>query len=239
MNLMEKFKFRAPHLSAIVKPSNFSANPVWYSSSEFEFDPKSESARTLRRLFKKFGSDKSTVHDYYLLYSVLIKLIPTGSNILEIGIGTSNPNLPSTMGINGKPGASLRAWKASNKFRIVMGADIDKECLFTEEAIETFYVDQLEEGSLQELKDRISEKNINKPHLIIDDGLHTLEANLKTFNVLWSLLEEEGFFVIEDILPANIMPLVLSIQRTIPLEKISIWGNPNKGLDNNLVIIKK
>jgi hypothetical protein len=236
---MEKFKFRLPHLSAIVKPSNFYLKPVLYSSTDLKFDPNSESARELKRLFKQFGSDKSTVHDYYLLYSALIEMIPSGTNILEIGIGTSNPNLPSTMGINGKPGASLRAWKASNKFRIVMGADIDKECLFTEEAIETFYVDQLEERSLQELKDRISEKNINKPYLIIDDGLHTLEANVKTFSALWPLLENGGFFVIEDVFPESIIPLVFYIQKTIPLERISIWGNPNKGLDNNLVIIGK
>ena len=236
---MDKFKFRLPHLSAIVKPSKFYFKPVWYSSIDFKFDPNSESTKVLRRLFKQFGSDKSTVHDYYLFYSALIKKIPTGSNILEIGIGTSNPNLPSTMGINGKPGASLRAWKASNKFGIVMGADIDKKCLFTEEAIETFYVDQLEERSLQELMNRISEKNIEKPYLIIDDGLHTLEANLKTFSALWPLLENGGFFVIEDILPERIIPLVFYIQRTVPLEKISIWGNSNKGLDNNLVIIEK
>lgn len=239
MNIKEKLRFRVPHLSAIVKPSKFYLNPAWYSSLDLEFTPKSEATTSLGRLFKQFGSDKSTVHDYHICYSALIKLIPTGSNLLEIGIGTSNPNLPSTMGINGTPGASLRAWKASKKFKVVIGADIDKECLFTEDQIETFYVDQLAESSLHELSDKISERNIDKPHLIIDDGLHTLEANLKTFSALWHILGNGGFFVIEDVLPENVVPTVIHSQKTVPIEKISIWGNPNKGLDNNLVIIEK
>ena len=239
MNLIEKFRFRAPYISGLIKPSRFLHKPVWYSSLEFKFDPHSEEAESLGRLFKKFGSDKSTVHDYYLLYSALIQMIPTGSNLLEIGIGTNNPNLPSTMGANGKPGASLRAWKASKKFGMVIGADVDKDCLFSEEQIETFYVVQLSESSLQELREKFIEVKIDKPHLIIDDGLHTLEANSKTFSALYPLLEDGGFFVIEDITPESLIPLMAHVQMTIHEEKISIWGNPNKGSDNNLMIIRK
>ena len=116
MNLIEKFKFRAPHISGLIKPSRFLYKPVWYSSLELKFD---------------------------------------------------------------------------------------------------------------------------KPHLIIDGGLHTLEANSKTFRALYPLLEDGGFFVIEDLTPESLIPLMAHVQMTIQEDKISIWGNPNKGLDNNLMIIGK
>ena len=63
-------------------------------------------------------------------------------NIFEIGLGTNYKNIVSNMGINGKPGASLRAFRDYCPNASVFGADIDKRILFEEERIKTFYVDQ-------------------------------------------------------------------------------------------------
>jgi hypothetical protein len=38
--------------------------------------------------------------------------------------------------------------------------------------------------------------------VIIDDGLHSLEANLRTFMALSPLLDHQGIYIIEDISPA-------------------------------------
>ena len=66
----------------------------------------------LRALFQKYGSDKSTGHNYHLLYSWL--LAPKRGedlSMLEIGLGTNNIDVPSNMGLEGRPGASLRAFR--------------------------------------------------------------------------------------------------------------------------------
>ena len=44
----------------------------------------------------------------------------------------------------GKPGASLRVWRDYFPNAIIYGADIDKDILFAEERIKTFYIDQLD-----------------------------------------------------------------------------------------------
>ena len=73
-------------------------------------------SRRLRTLFNDFGSDKSSEHDYEIFYSQILQSLPSG-DLLEIGIGTNNPNLNSTMGKSGKPGASLFAWQECQTFQ--------------------------------------------------------------------------------------------------------------------------
>ena len=55
-------------------------------------------------------------------------------NIFEVGLGTNNVDVPSNMGKDGKPGASLRAWRD-----YFPNADIDTRILFKEDKIQTFY----------------------------------------------------------------------------------------------------
>ena len=43
------------------------------------------------------------------------------------------------MNINGKPGASLRAWRDYFENALIYGADIDKNILFKENRINTFF----------------------------------------------------------------------------------------------------
>ena len=39
----------------------------------------------------------------------------------------------------------------------------------------------------------------NKFDIILDDGLHTIEAQVKTFINFWPLLKKNGIYLIEDI----------------------------------------
>jgi len=56
------------------------------------------------------------------------------------------------MGINYKPGSSLRVWKDYFKNAEIYGADLDKTILFNnEDKIHTFYVDQLDSGSIKKM----------------------------------------------------------------------------------------
>ena len=152
----------------------------------------------LNVLFNIYGSDKSNIHNYDIFYSYIIKQLGRDSNlnVLEIGLGTNNPTLVSSMGYYGKPGASLFAFRAYLHNSNIYGADIDKNILFESERIKTAYVDQLEYRTFEELN--VTFGNI-KYDIIIDDGLHSIGANLNTLLFALSTLKPKGWLIIEDI----------------------------------------
>jgi hypothetical protein len=133
-------------------------------------------SEALSILFKNYGSDKSTKHNYHLAYSSILaqkKNLPI--YIFEIGLGTNNIDVMSNMGTYGRPGASLRAFRDMYPEATVFGADIDKRILFSEERIATYFVDQTDMATLNELKNQFANIRFD---LIIDDGLHNSHANL-------------------------------------------------------------
>jgi hypothetical protein len=158
---------------------------------------KNEKSDILGKLFNNNNSDKSTSHDYHHLYSYILNNIETENvNILEIGLGTNNPSLVSTMGYDGRPGASLRAFKNFLPKANIYGADIDTNILFNEERIKTCYVDQLEIKTFNNITNNFG--NI-KYDLIIDDGLHSIGANFNTLLFALDNVNVNGWIVIEDI----------------------------------------
>lgn len=153
--------------------------------------------RELADLFRRYGSDKATKHDYYLLYAALLKEKRQAPlRILEIGLGTNNEDVPSNMGRDGKPGASLRAFRDWGPRTEVFGADVDTRVLFSEDRIKTFFVDQNDRSSLEQLAARFEPESFD---LIIDDGLHEPWADLNTLNTLIGLVAPGGSLAIEDV----------------------------------------
>ena len=153
------------------------------------------SIKDLEILLNKYGSDKAYKHKYHILYGKLLSSREKISNILEIGLGSNNTDLVSSMGREGKPGASLRAFRDFCTNAELIGADIDKRILFKEDRIKTFYVDQTSNSSLNDFKNKFT----NKFDLIIDDGLHSPDANINTLRVATTLIKNGGSIVIEDI----------------------------------------
>jgi hypothetical protein len=156
----------------------------------------------LGNVLKINHSDKSTSHDYhYLYYFILNKLNNENLNILEIGLGTNDPKLVSTMGSGGRPGASLYAFKEYLPKANIYGADIDKNILFNEDRIKTCFVDQLDLKSFENIKKYFGKIQYD---LIIDDGLHSIGANLNTLLFALDNVKLNGWIVIEDIhIPDN------------------------------------
>lgn len=152
----------------------------------------------LDELFRHYGSDKSTDHDYHLVYAHILETLPTGASVLEVGLGTNNESIVSTMGHLGHPGASLRAFRDYLPESAVHGADIDREILFEEDRIRTSWVDQTNEASVRALEAELPARL----HLIIDDGLHSPNANLQVLMLALRVLPVGGWLVIEDIIPA-------------------------------------
>jgi hypothetical protein len=155
-------------------------------------------SRDLADLFRKYGSDKSSKHNYHVAYASLLRR-DAPLNILEIGLGTNNPRIHSTMGTTGSPGAAERAFRDWAPRANVYGADIDESILFTEDRIQTFFVDQTKPETFKELAAKLPPLD-----LVIDDGLHFPLANLNTINFALPLLKEDGAVVVEDIMPHHL-----------------------------------
>ena len=136
----------------------------------------------LTNLMNLYGSDKggkNNHHNYSDFYSELFfnkrKEI---KNFLEIGLGTNNTNMPSNMGKNGMPLASLKAWRDFFENANIYGADIDRDILKNDERIKTFYVDQTNPIEIKKMFENIGVKKFD---IILEDGLHEYSANICFF----------------------------------------------------------
>jgi len=159
-----------------------------------EFETKH--SKYLLEKLEQSGSDKGNRHHYHIFYSYIFEKLGINNKlrILEVGLGTNNPKLLSTMGIGGTPGASLRAFRDFLPNANIYGADIDRDILFEEERIKTSFVDQLNAESFEELG-----FDTESFDLIIDDGLHSIGANFNTLLYALDHVSDGGWIVIEDI----------------------------------------
>jgi hypothetical protein len=170
------------------------------------------------RVMAKHGSDKgqgwrspigpSVRHNYTTIYSVLFEnLRDLPLRIFELGLGTNNANFISNMGTKGRPGASLRGWRELFPNALVYGADIDRDVLFNEDRIATFYCDQLDSVAIRDLWSQPALRECMD--IIIDDGLHTFEGSISFLDGSLERLCPGGVYVIED----------------VPCETVEAWRN--------------
>jgi hypothetical protein len=158
-------------------------------------------------LFQKYHSDKGSfvgigMHNYSTIYDVLFNdFIGKNVSLFEMGIGTLDFKIQSNMGLKGNPGASLLAWRDYFVNAIIYAADIDKSILFNDQNISTFYCDQTSSTSIKDLIINIDFKTFD---IVIDDGLHTFDANKIFFENFKSQLNLCGFYIIEDVLNSEI-----------------------------------
>lgn len=165
----------------------------------------------LKQLLDRHGSDKASKHDYHHLYSQVLGNPEQVKTVVEIGLGTNNPDVVSSMGLDGRPGASLRAFRDYLPAANVYGADIDRRVLFSEERIQTCYIDQTDEASFAELNALID----GDIDMIVDDGLHSPDANLAILVFALDRLRVGGWVVIEDISP-DAEPLWQIVETLLP-----------------------
>lgn len=171
-----------------------------YEETKFSYITNSNSNSKLTELMNYYGSDKggkNNHHNYADFYSeIFFHRRNEIKNFLEIGLGTNNLNLPSNMGIDGVPLASLRAWRDYFKNAQIYGADIDKSILKNEERIKTFFVDQTNSESIKKLFNSIGELKFD---IILEDGLHEYNANICFFENSIDYLKNNGIYIIEDV----------------------------------------
>mgnify|MGYP000023438335 CR=1 FL=1 len=198
---------------------------------------KNNKKNLLENLFDKYGSDKgsSNKDHFYASYyhEIFNKKKEEIKLIFECGIGTTDINLHSNMGVNGTPGASLRVYRDYFKNAQIYAGDIDKKILFSSDRINTYYVDQLDASSINKMWNNI---NIDGFDIIIDDAMHTLSASNNFFLNSFSKLKKKGLYIIEDVHTAYLVDLVKKLNSYRP--KIIAITNKNN-IDDYLLIIKK
>jgi len=185
-----------PFLSDLCKVVNGNVIQTADITTFAQTDAQNKSAQTLAGLFAKHGSDKSSVHNYEYVYGTILEDKDSIKNIFEIGLGTNNGDVVSNMGGGGKPGASIRAFRDYCPNANVYGADIDSRILFEEERIKTYYVDQTNPNTFNTL---LIPDGMD---LIIDDGLHSPNANVQVLKYGLTKVRPGGWVVVEDINPA-------------------------------------
>src|SRR6056300_766743 len=190
-----------PNMLKCIKLTDYT--PTIRHINEFENDNE----ESLKQLFVKYGSDKF-IHPYYKYYSNVLAS-KSDIHILEIGIGTKNPDIASTMyfykqdkNFDSIPGGSLRAFRDFVKGSKVYGADIDAEILFEEDGIKTAKVDQLKKTELDDLFNGVSFD------FTVIDGLHHITADVNSIISLIGRMKTGSKLVVEDIVIFDIWKVV-------------------------------
>jgi FkbM family methyltransferase len=148
---------------------------------------KNINSNSLESLCIKYNSDKvDNFHTYkginycniYEKYFYQIKYKVT--KFVEIGI---------------KDACSLKMWKEYFPNAIIYGIDIDPKCKqYEEDRIKCFIGDQNDEKFLLNIKDIIGDYDI-----LLDDGSHITEHQIKSFDILYENCRNNGYYIIEDL----------------------------------------
>lgn len=163
----------------------------------------------LFHIAKTFG--KSVPH--YNVYNVLQTLINRSKvkKILEIGIGGHSYDFVG--------GQSLFALEFYFYKANIFGIDFVEKSFLDNKRIKTFECDEADSAKINEIALSIGDLD-----LIIDDGSHKPENQIKNFQILFKYLNDGGFYLIEDLSGSY--------------EK-ALGGDPNLGIENNIISYMK
>jgi hypothetical protein len=140
----------------------------------------------LSYLARLFGTDKWGSHWYTQHYQrYFAPLKNRRLNVLEIGVGGYEHADSGA--------ASLRMWKAYFRKSRIVGIDVYDKRHLSEPRIDIRQCDQTDSAALHRLSSEYGGFDI-----IIDDGSHLNEHVIKTFQILFPLLRQNGIYVVED-----------------------------------------
>jgi cephalosporin hydroxylase len=141
----------------------------------------------LTALAKHFKTDKYGTHFYTPHYQAHFQhLREQPIRLLEIGIGGYSRA--------GQGGNSLRMWKHFFPNGQIVGLDIEDKSFVEEERIKVYQGDQSDPELLAKINAESGPFDI-----IIDDGSHRVWHVLPSFEALFPMLVDGGYYVIEDI----------------------------------------
>ena len=207
---------------------------------EYSYLSNGKTNQKLKDLMDFYGSDKggkNNHHNYTHYYSqIFYNKKEKIKNFLEVGLGTNNTEVPSNMGEQGKPLASLRAWRDYFINANIYGADIDKGILKNEERIKTFFVDQTKPETI---KNMFKDIGVAQFDVILEDGLHEFNANICFFENSIKFLAKDGVYIIEDVYFKDQERFIKYFEKSkYNFSIIDIFHNKNIA-NNCLIIIEK
>lgn len=134
----------------------------------------------MEEIFLKYNTDKnSKFHNYTRQYEKLFENYRDCKlKVLEIGV---------------YKGESLKAWKEffTHEETVVVGVDILEECKLCFENVE------IGDSTDKEFMKMVHEK-YGPFDIIIDDGGHRNGQVIKTFEIMFPLLNDKGLYIVED-----------------------------------------
>ena len=207
---------------------------------DFSYLSEAKTNQELKKLMDFYGSDKggkNNQHNFAQYYSeIFYNKKNSIKNFLEIGLGSNNIDVPSNMGVGGKPLASLRAWRDYFKNANIYGGDIDKEILKNEDRIKTHYVDQTNPSSIKIMFENFGVKKFD---VILEDGLHEFNANICFFENSIDFLSNDGVYIIEDIYYKDQDKFIKYLQKTPYNFSIIDIYHKNNIANNSLLVVRK
>jgi hypothetical protein len=175
-------------------------------------------------------------------HTIIIYFLLFADRLSEsLGLGTNRVCIPSNMGVNGVPGASLRGWREFFTNSLIFGADIDDVILFEEDRIKTYYCDQTNPDVIRDMWAKTD--LIDNFDIIIEDGLHTFDANKCFFEHSIHKLKKHGVYIIEDIASSDLpkfsdqLAVWTAMYPHIEFKILTIPHRANRH-DNNLLVAK-
>jgi len=159
--------------------------------------------------------------------------------ILEIGVSQGN---------------SMKVWKDYFPKAKIVGVDIDESCSrFMDERVNICIGDQSDEDFMNNIG------ALGKYDIIVDDGGHYPKQHVKSYNILFPYLKDDGWYVIEDLHTAywdeyggnreGTSPSILMVKKMIDEVNASgrwMKNNPGKTTKikelhafNSIIFIKK
>jgi hypothetical protein len=144
----------------------------------------SESLISLSSIFSKHGTDKGPEgHNYCRQYeSLLARFRNQKVRLLEIGVHKGN---------------SLRMWRdVFPSADMIVGLDVIKTCAQHQCLENNIYV-EIGDATTPAFISKVTEK-YGPFDIIIDDGGHTNTAVIKSFELLFPHVKENGLYIVED-----------------------------------------
>ena len=128
-------------------------------------------------------------HNYTFFYNALFSNFRSENiKIFEMGVG-----VPNCMG---SWAGSLLGWQEYFSNSLIFSADIEKDYLYTSDRIKSYYVDQEDEKSIEEMWSNLNQHDFD---LIIEDGPHTYSSQFLFYKNSINKLKQGGIYIIEDV----------------------------------------
>lgn len=206
-----------------------------------------EKPTKLCEIFTSYGSDKGDNHNYSTFYNHVFSSIKDKDiNLFELGLSIHNGDIALA------PGSSLLGFKDYFSKAELYGADIDLKSLIRgHPRIKTYFVDQTDPDLIEDLWNHLDLYD-TEFDIIIEDGLHTFDANKVFFENSIHKLKHGGIYIIEDIKNNEIPQFkewmstlvgyeyleLLALQHPLRIHGAQV-GSDDDILDNRIMVLVK